>query len=382
MGALPYAQNNKHEREKRMAMQGLRQAMLVAVLMAGTTACGGASGQPISATPTPTPAPVPTPTPSPTQVASALSQADVQIGACINMANMLEPPNEGDWGRAINSTDFADIAAKGFETVRLPVRWSNHASYTAPYTIDPVFMARVATVVGQARAAGLRVILNVHHYDDPAGSIFTNPAGQTARFAGLWKQIAARFASEPNDMVWFELLNEPHNQLTHANLLSVLNPALAEVRATNPTRPVVIGGENWSGVATLNTLPLPNDAYLIATVHSYDPFFYTHQGASWVNPVPPMGATFGSQADLDYLASNVQIVRNFTARTGVPVFLGEYGAIDGIAMAERATYYRTMREAYAGAQVDACAWGYTNSFAIRDAATGAWHEELVEALGL
>lgn len=352
-----------------------------AVLFLAMAACGGSSG-PVGAQPSPTPT-VTAPTPTPTgPVASALSQADVQIGACINMANMLEPPNEGDWGRAISSTDFAEIAAKGFETVRLPVRWSNHASYSAPYTIDPAFMARVVQVVGQARAAGLRVIINVHHYDDPGGNIFTDPAGQTARLAGLWKQIAAQFRNEPNDMVWFELLNEPHNQITHANLLAVLEPSLREVRVTNPTRPVVIGGEMWSGVATLNTLPLPRDAYIVATVHSYDPFNFTHQGATWVSPTPPLGTTFGSQADLDYLANNVQTVRNFTARTGVPVFLGEYGAIDGISMPERATYYRTMRQAYTAAQVDACAWGYTNSFAVRDQATGLWHEDLVEALGL
>ncbi|MFC3101940.1 glycoside hydrolase family 5 protein [Altererythrobacter lauratis] len=366
--------------------RAIGRASMAALVMA-LAACGGSGSSatptpPPVATPAPTPAPMPTPTPPAVLVPSALSQDDARIGACINMANMLEPPREGDWGRAINDTDFADIAAKGFETVRLPVRWSNHASYSPPYTIDPAFMARVVEVVGQARAAGLRVILNVHHYDDPGGSIFSDPAGQTARLAGLWKQIATQFRNEPDDMVWFELLNEPHNNLTHANLLSVLGPSLAEVRATNPTRPVVIGGENWSGVATLDTLPLPNDAYIIATIHSYDPFNFTHQGASWVNPSPPMGATFGSPADLNALQAHLQIVQNFTARTGRPVFLGEYGAIDGIPMAERAEYYRTMRVAYEGINVDACAWGYTNSFAIRDQTTGAWHEDLVAALGL
>ncbi|MFC3096818.1 glycoside hydrolase family 5 protein [Alteraurantiacibacter palmitatis] len=361
----------------------------MAALAMALAACGGSGSSatptpPPVATPAPTPAPTPTPTPTPPAVLvpSALSQQDARIGACINMANMLEPPREGDWGRAINATDFADIAAKGFETVRLPVRWSNHASYTAPYTIDPAFMARVVQVVGQARAAGLRVILNVHHYEDAGGNIFSDPAGQTARLAGLWKQIANQFKDEPDDMVWFELLNEPHNRLTHANLLSVLGPSLAEVRATNPTRPVVIGGENWSGVATLDTLPLPNDAYIIATIHSYDPFNFTHQGASWVNPSPPMGATFGSPADLNALQGHLVTVQNFTARTGRPVFLGEYGAIEGISMPERVHYYRTMREAYASINVDACAWGYTNSFAIRDQTTGVWHEDLVAALGL
>jgi hypothetical protein len=32
------------------------------------------------------------------------------------MGNHLEAPNEGDWGRAIVDGDFAEIAARGFET--------------------------------------------------------------------------------------------------------------------------------------------------------------------------------------------------------------------------------------------------------------------------
>ena len=345
-------------------------------------ACGGASGSPVGATPTPAPAPTPSPSPSPTPLASALSQADARLGACINMANMLEPPNEGDWGRAISATDFADIRAAGFKTVRIPVRWSNHASYAAPYTIDPAFMARVEQVVGQARTAGLKVILNMHHYEDPAGNIFTDPAGQTARLAGMWKQIAARFAAQPDSGLWFELLNEPHQNLTNANLLATLEPALAEVRATNRTRPVVIGGGGWSGVGSLATLPLPNDAYLVVTFHTYDPFNFTHQGATWITPTPPMGTTFGSANDLAELDRNVAAVRDFMTRTGRPVFLGEFGANDPIPIDQRANYYRTLRTAYGAANVDGCVWGYTNSFAFRDPASGVWKAELLRAMGL
>ncbi|MCK0127430.1 glycoside hydrolase family 5 protein [Erythrobacter sp. F6033] len=294
------------------------------------------------------------------------------------MANHLEAnPTEGDWGRAINNTDFADIAAVGFETIRLPVRWSNKASATPPYTIDAAWMQRVEDVVGQARAAGLRVILNDHHYD----AIFENPDAEKERFAAIWKQVAERFQGA-DDMVWFELLNEPHNQITDANLLSILEPALAEVRATNPTRPVVVGGQNYSGINSLATLPLPNDPYLIATFHFYDPFPFTHQGAPWVTPVQPVGATYGSAADQQELEGAVQKARDFMTSTGRPVFLGEYGAYDPIPMDQRVSYYSAVSTAFRGADVDGCIWGYTNSFAFRDQNTGVWHQQLLDAIGL
>ena len=356
----------------------------LAIALAGLTAVsceGGSAGAPATGgapTPTPTAAPAPTPTPSATPV---LTQANTRIGACVNMGNHLEAPTEGDWGRPIAAGDFAEIAAQGFETVRLPVRFSNHAGTAPPYAIDAAFMARVEQVVDSARAAGLRVILDLHHYDDPQGSIFADPAGQTARFAALWRQIGERFRNK-DAMVWFELLNEPHDRITHANLRAVLDPALREVRASNPTRPVVIGGESWSGINSLATIPLPDDPYLVVTFHYYDPFNFTHQGAPWVSPALPTGVPFPRGSDAAELAANVQKARDFIGRTGRPLFLGEYGAYEGIPLGQRVTYYGTVHDAFAAAGVDGCAWAYTNTMPLRDPATGAWIAPLLDAIGL
>lgn len=298
------------------------------------------------------------------------------IGKCVNMGNHLDAPSEGAWGRRIADSDFALIKAAGFQTIRLPVRWSAHAQADAPYTIDPAFLARVRHVVAGARGAGLNVILNLHHYDE----LYANPAAHQARFAALWTQIAAAFAQEPNDTLWFELLNEPMGALTHANLLSVLNPALAEVRKTNRTRPVIVGGENWSGVASLATLPLPEDPYVVATIHSYDPFAFTHQGATWVTPTPPVGRHFGSPADYAELDATLQKVRDFMTRTGRVPFVGEYGATDrgGIPLAERVAYYGTISSAYASIGVQSCAWAYANAFPLRPG--NQWLPGMVEAI--
>jgi endoglucanase len=314
-------------------------------------------------------------------VPSALTQADARIGECINMGNMLEAPNEGDWGRAIVDGDFADIKAKGFATVRLPVRFSNHALTVAPYTIDAAFMDRVEHVVDTARAAGLRVILDLHHYEDPQGNLFTDPLGQKARFTALWQQIASRF-KDKDAQVWFELINEPHGALDDSNLLTVLQPALDAVRKDNPTRPVVIGGQSYSGIDSLSTLKLPNDAYLILTFHYYDPFDFTHQGAPWIVNAPPFGRAFPIGSDLADLQGNVQKASDFMATAKRPLFLGEYGAWEGIAVDQRATYYKAVHDAFKAANVDGCVWAYTNTFPFRDPATNGWISQLLTAIGL
>lgn len=295
------------------------------------------------------------------------------------MSNQLEGnPTEGSWGRAIADDDFVQIKAQGFETIRLPVRWSTHALEAPPYTIDAEWMDRVEEVVNLARASDLRVILNVHHYDE----IFDDPTGHTDRLAAFWAQIAERFQGA-DDMVWFELLNEPHNQITDANLLSVLQPSLDNVRVTNPTRPVVIGGQNFSGINSLATLSLPNDPYIIATFHYYDPFNFTHQGATFLDMPPPFGRVFGTGPDMDEVNASVQKAQSFMANTQVPVFLGEYGAIQTIPSDNRALYYKTVSQAFRNAEIDGCVWGYISSFNFRqDQLGGAWDAAMLEAIGL
>ncbi len=369
--------------QKRVMGAGVALAVLAAC---GGGAAGGAAPVP-TATSVPTPPSSPTPSPSPTPAATIPSYmpaaafrpttgGTIPVGKCVNMGNHLEAPNEGDWGRAIADSDFAVIKAAGFDTIRLPVRWSTHALASAPYTIDAAFLARVRHVVDTARAAQLNVILNLHHYDEMA----TAPATHAERFAGLWKQIAAAFADEPEASLWFELMNEPNGALDDSNLKAILTPALAQVRATNPTRPVIIGGQKWSGVPSLATLQLPDDAHLVVTIHTYDPFDFTHQGATWLTPTPALGRVFGSAADYRGLDANLATVRDYMRATGRQVFVGEYGANDhpAVPLAQRILYYGTVSSAYASIGVQSCAWAYTNTFKLRDG--NGWLPGMVEAI--
>jgi hypothetical protein len=80
---------------------------------------------------------------------------------------------------------------------------------------------------------------------------------------------------------------------------ALLVKALAVVRQSNPTRPVIVGPTRWNSITMLPLLKLPADPNLIVTVHFYDPFTFTHQGAGWVNPSPPTGTRWdGSTGSL------------------------------------------------------------------------------------
>jgi aryl-phospho-beta-D-glucosidase BglC (GH1 family) len=63
------------------------------------------------------------------------------------------------------------------------MKFSGHAQTSSPYTIDAAFFTRIDTVLDQALAAHLTVIVDMHEYDEA-----TNPSGPatiTAQVAHL-----------------------------------------------------------------------------------------------------------------------------------------------------------------------------------------------------
>lgn len=204
----------------------------------------------------------------------------------VNFGNMLEAPNEGDWGLFVEERFFNRVVEGGFDHIRLPITWTTHTATTPPYTIDPVYLDRVDWCIEQALDRGLKMIVNVHHY----GELNADPVAETPRALAIWNQIATRYRDEPGT-IFFEVLNEPHDVFsTDAQLWNdYFDAALQVIRNTNPVRKVLVGPINYNSIDSLPTLDPPADDNLIASVHYYEPFLFTHQGASWIDPPPPVG---------------------------------------------------------------------------------------------
>ncbi|MDH3498269.1 MAG: glycoside hydrolase family 5 protein [Gemmatimonadota bacterium] len=285
----------------------------------------------------------------------------MELGRGINLGNKLEAPAEGDWGAPVEAWMLTTIRQGGFATVRVPIRWSAHAAATAPYTIDPAFFDRVTWVVDQALAAGLMVVLNVHHY----GELFSDPQGQRDRFLALWQQIATRFRDYPEAVV-FEVLNEPNTNLTPELWNEFLIDALAVIRQRNPDRYVMLGTAEWGGIGAMQRLRLPDDDRLIFTFHYYEPFAFTHQGAEWVAGSDAwLGTPWGTSRDSTAVRQDFAAVAAWAAAHAVPVFLGEFGAYSRAAMSDRVAWTTFVRSE---AERRGFAWAYWEF----DAGFGAW----------
>ena len=121
--------------------------------------------------------------------------------------------------------------------------------------------------------------MNIHHFDE----FTSNPSAFANKFYALWRQIAAHYAKSPDDVA-FELLNEPKDAATTVVLNPIYAEAIRVIRETNPRRVIFVGPGKWNQVSELPNLRLPDkDQNLIVTVHCYDPFNFTHQGATWTS---------------------------------------------------------------------------------------------------
>jgi endoglucanase len=334
----------------------------------------GGCAAPTAAPPTETPSPTSSPTPDLWDPFAL----NARLGRGVNLGNALEAPSEGEWGVTLQEEYFALIQIGGFDSVRIPIRWSAHAALRAPYTIDPAFFDRVDWAVEQALSRNLLVIINVHHYEE----MFSDPLAEQERFLALWRQVAEHYKDYPPELL-LEILNEPNGALSSSRWNALLKEALTAIRETNPTRTVVVGPANWNSVDALGSLELPeDDRHLIVTFHYYEPFQFTHQGAEWVEGADAwLGTTWeGTEAQKRAIVADLDRAAEWGRAQSRPVYLGEFGAYSKADMDSRARWTAFVARTAEERGISWAYWEFCSGFGVFDPTRGAWNEPLLEAL--
>ena len=302
-----------------------------------------------------------------------------KLGNGINYGNMFEAPSETEWGNPWQADYPKIIADLGFDHVRIPIRWepAERSSNTSPYTINAEFLARIKTVVDASLNQGLKVIINMHHHE----ALFDNPDGQKARFLAQWQQISAYFKDYPEDLV-FEILNEPHGNLTAAKWNQFIVSALAVIRTDNPDRIVMIGTPDWGGLGGLSQLNIPNDQNLILTIHYYNPFRFTHQGADWVNDSQGWLGTewLDSEDERAAVERDFAPLLKISEEKHIPIHIGEYGAYEKADLASRSKWTTFLSRYFEQVKWSAAYWEFSAGFGIYNPKTKVTNQTLVNAL--
>ncbi len=306
-------------------------------------------------------------------------QLKPMYGRGINLGNALEAPKEGEWGVTLDEKYFDLIKEAGFDSIRIPIRWSAHAEEKKPYRIDPKFFQRVDWVVRNCLSRRLTPILNIHHYD----GLTSKPAEHRQRFLALWEQIATHYKGYPSALS-FELLNEPHDNLNAEAWNALLAETLTVVRRTNPKRRVVVGAIGWNSINDLDSLKLPaQDRNLVVTFHYYSPFKFTHQGASWVGDQSRawLGTTWtGTESEKAAVTQELDRAIIWAVQHRRPIYMGEFGAYSKADIKSRARWTTFLAEEAGKRKIGYAYWEFCSGFGVYDADRGKWIEPLKKAL--
>lgn len=237
------------------------------------------------------------------------------------------------WGNPKATKElFESLKADGINSVRIPITWRDHLN--DKNEIDKDWMDRVQEVVDYAYDLDMYVIINIHHDggDDAKFGAWVRTAADDydafyAKYSAIWKQIAERFESY-SDYLVFESMNEVGFDNLNKNdaytLLNKINQDFVDIiRATggnNKKRHLLIAGY-WTDIksCTDSKFKMPTDIEnrCILSVHYYTPweFCTTNIQNEWGTPieVKTMENLIGS------------LKTNFVDKT-IPVIIGEYAA--------------------------------------------------------
>lgn len=251
---------------------------------------------------------------------------------------------ETAWGNPITTRAMiARFREVGFNAIRVPVTWDQHID--ADNNVEEAWMQRVEEVVGYVLDEGMYCILNVHHDTGTEGWLqadLSNYGSISMRYRKLWDQIANRFNKYDKHLI-FESYNEMLDKQgrwteTNADGYKAQNALLQDfvevVRGTggnNRYRNLSINTYSAAhSPLTLNSFIVPDDVVedrLIAQVHVYSPYDFA------LNENSPV-KLFTSQGEQEISDIMERLDQRFITK-GIPVIIGEFGAMDKDNMPER-----------------------------------------------
>ena len=201
------------------------------------------------------------------------------------------------------------------------------------------------------------------------------------------------FAGRNPDRFFFELINEPKVQDRY-RWIGIQDQVVRAIRQIDQQHTILASGANWDGLEDLldtEALPDPN---IIYTFHFYDPYPFTHQGATWAESDFPYYKNIPYPATPELIAQRLKSISGDKARyrlylygaggwnrTGisqrlafaadwgrerhVPVLCNEFGAYRDTTPADsRARYLEDVRTGLEKQGIGWAMWDWSGNFGL------------------
>jgi endoglucanase len=289
--------------------------------------------------------------------------------------------------RKFTKKDFIEIKSLGCDVIRLPINLHGMTAGAPDYIIDPLLFSFLDSAVNWAEELQLYLLIDNHSFD---------PSSNTSPDIGLtlnkvWPQLADHY-KDRSGYIMYEVLNEPHG-ITNQLWGTIQQQAIDAIRSKDAKHTIIVGPSGFNSYNDLAQMPIYSDANLIYTFHFYDPFMFTHQGASWNTPsmvslsgVPfPYNSATMPACPTDLLGSWVEqalknypvdgtvakvkslidIAVNFKNAHNIDIFCGEFGVyIPNSDTTDRVFWYQTVKDYLEEKSIPWTIWDYKGSFGL------------------
>lgn len=290
-----------------------------------------------------------------------------------------------------NAEDLKEIHAMGFDYVRLgvdPALIERHGEIAAA---NPEALAELDKAVQEVLENHLSVLLCVFPDDEYKHGLATDRGVDD--FVQLWRILAEYFAAEDPDHIFYELINEPEVSDAY-RWMGIQASVVHAVRQIDTAHTIVATAANYSGLPDLLVLEPVHDANVIYTFHFYEPYPFTHQGASWGEddwiyykhiPFPATADSLTAQmkqvpGDLarynlylygaegwsaQAIAGRIAFAAAWARERRVPLICDEFGAYRDTAPPEsRARWITAVRAALEANHIGWAMWDYRGNFGV------------------
>ena len=307
--------------------------------------------------------------------------------------------------------DFINIKSLGFDHIRLPINLhymtegansdmtegeNDDIRGGAPgkrkggapdYTLDATFLEKLNQVIDWAEELQMHLIIDNHTF---------NPSVDTDRkvediLHKVWAQMAREFADR-SEYIYYEILNEPHG-IKDRVWNKIQGRVIETIREHDNRHYIVVGPAGWNSYNNLAATPEYDDDKLIYTFHFYDPFLFTHQGASWNTPsmadiknipfpydkdkMPSMPPAFAGtwvenlynnyphDGNAGRMKELIDIAVRFRDERQVPIFCGEFGVYRRTSdEADRVRWYEALVDIFDQVNMPWTMWDYHGGFGL------------------
>jgi endoglucanase len=275
-----------------------------------------------------------------------------------NLGNSLEcPKTETEWGNPKTTQDMIKaVAAKGFNAIRIPVRWINHVNNTTEMAVNPEWLARVKEVVDWALEENMYVIINSHHDDwYDRNPYYSKQEENNRKLRALWTSIATYFRDYGEKLI-FAGTNEitvnwaaptAEQQTVQNSYNQTFVDAVRNTGGKNYYRNLVVQTFACSPYHGLNGFTIPTDKVegrLSVEFHYYDPYEYCGSCTYyyWGEAYKNKGRILTSSTEKT-ITNLFDRIFNTWMKKGLGVVMGEYGVSNHFTNDDKQTQMENMQ---------------------------------------